>query len=83
MAAVALQLSPSLNITTVIIAGGAYMGKQTSLEGMTDGVYIVQQGAIVAVLQPKEFGQDSIQWQHKRVFEVNEMKRTRIGASKK
>jgi len=58
------------------------MGKQ-ALEGMTDGVYIVQQGAIVAVLQPKEFGQDSIQWQHKRVFEVNEMKSTRIGSLKK
>jgi len=81
--AVALHLNLLALYTTVIIAGGAYMGKQTSLEGMTDGVYIVQQGAIVAVLQPKEFGQDSIQWQHKRVFEINEMKRTRIGASKK
>ncbi|XRD23479.1 hypothetical protein AABM34_13080 [Lysinibacillus fusiformis] len=59
------------------------MSNIINLGALSDGVYIVQQGAIVAVLQPKDFGQDSIQWQHKRVFEVNEMKRTRIGASKK
>lgn len=57
--------------------------KLTNFSEMDDGVYIVQKGAIVAILQPKEFGQDSIQWQHKRVFEVNESKRTRIGASEK
>ena len=56
--------------------------KLTSLEGMNDGVYIVQQGAIVAVLQPKEFGQDSIQWQHNKVFEVSESKRMRVGLKK-
>ncbi|QGG51579.1 hypothetical protein [Lysinibacillus pakistanensis] len=57
--------------------------KLTNFSEMDDGVYIVQKGAIVAILQPKEFGQDSIQWQHKQVFEVNESKRTRIGVSKK
>jgi len=46
---------------------------------MNDGIYIIQQGTIIAILKPKEFGQDSIQWQHGKVFEVCESKRRRIG----
>lgn len=53
------------------------------LDGLGDGVYIVQQGAIVEVLEPKEYGQDSIQWQHGRVFEVSESQRRRVGNTKR
>ncbi|MCG7435543.1 hypothetical protein [Lysinibacillus fusiformis] len=58
------------------------MGNTVNLGALGDGVYIVQQGAIVEVLEPKEYGQDSIQWQHGKVFEVNESKRRRVGAEK-
>lgn len=59
------------------------MGNTFNLEGMNDGVYIVQQGAVVEVLEPKEYGQDSIQWQHGKVFEVSESKRRRVGNIKR
>lgn len=49
------------------------------LDGMDDGVYIVQQGTVVEVLKPKQYGMDSIQWQHGKVFEVSESKRRRVG----
>jgi len=62
-----------------IIQGGAFMGNTVNLETLGDGVYIVQQGTIVEVLEPKEYGQDSIQWQRGKVFEVSESKRRRIG----
>lgn len=52
--------------------------KFTSLKGMNDGVYIIQQGSIIVTLKPKEFGHDSIQWQHGKVFEVSESKRIRV-----
>lgn len=48
------------------------------LDSLNDGVYIVQQGRIVMVLEPKMYGQDVIQWQHGSVFEVSESKRIRI-----
>ena len=35
------------------------MGNTVNLGALGDGVYIIQQGAIVEVLQPKEYGQDS------------------------
>lgn len=50
---------------------------------LDDGVYIVQGGAIVEVLEPKEYGQDLIQWQRGKVFEVSESKRKRVGVVKK
>ncbi len=59
------------------------MGNTFKLDGMNDGVYIVQQGAVVEVLEPKEYGQDSIQWQHGKVFEVSESKRRRVGNTKR
>ncbi|OXS70213.1 hypothetical protein B1B04_18795 [Lysinibacillus sp. KCTC 33748] len=59
------------------------MGNMGNLGVLGDGVYIVQQGAVVEVLEPKEYGQDSIQWQHGKVFEVSESKRRRVGALKK
>lgn len=59
------------------------MGNKVNLAALGDGVYIVQQGVIVEVLQPKEYGQDLIQWQHGRVFEVSESKRRRVGVVKK
>lgn len=59
------------------------MGNTVNLGALGDGVYIVQQGAIVEVLEPKEYGQDSIQWQHGKVFEVSESKRRRVGEVKK
>ncbi|WP_433595150.1 hypothetical protein [Lysinibacillus xylanilyticus] len=59
------------------------MGNTVNLGTLGDGVYIVQQGVIVEVLEPKEYGQDSIQWQHGKVFEVNESKRRRVGLVKK
>ncbi|MEY9980448.1 hypothetical protein [Lysinibacillus sp. RC79] len=59
------------------------MGNMVNLGAMGDGVYIVQQGTVVEVLEPKEYGQDSIQWQHGKVFEVSESKRRRVGAVKK
>ncbi len=59
------------------------MSNTVNLGALGDGVYIVQQGAIVEVLQPKEYGQDSIQWQHGRVYEVSESKRRRVGGVKK
>ncbi len=59
------------------------MGNTVNLVTLGDGVYIVQQGAIVEVLKPKEFGQDFIQWQHGKVFEVSESKRRRVGVVKK
>lgn len=52
-------------------------------DGLGDGVYIVQQGAVVEVLEPKEYGQDSIQWQHGKVFEVSESQRRRVGNIKR
>ncbi|MCS1382749.1 hypothetical protein NXZ75_11145 [Lysinibacillus sphaericus] len=54
------------------------MGNMKQLGDLGDGVYIVQQGTVVEVLEPKEYGQDSIQWQHGKVFEVSESKRRRI-----
>lgn len=59
------------------------MGNIVNLSALDDGVYIVQQGAVIEVLEPKEYGQDSIQWQHGKVFEVSESKRRRVGAVKK
>ncbi|MFE3576878.1 hypothetical protein [Lysinibacillus sp. NPDC059133] len=59
------------------------MGNMVNLGALDDGVYIVQQGAVVEILEPKEYGQDSIQWQHGKVFEVSESKRRRVGAVKK
>lgn len=59
------------------------MGNMKQLGDLGDGVYIVQQGAVVEVLEPKEYGQDSIQWQHGKVFEVSESKRRRVGSMKK
>ncbi|SCX52145.1 hypothetical protein [Lysinibacillus fusiformis] len=59
------------------------MGNTVNLVALGDGVYVVQQGAIVEVLQPKEYGQDSIQWQHGKVFEVSESMRRRVGSVKK
>ncbi|MGG2081084.1 DUF3954 domain-containing protein [Lysinibacillus pakistanensis] len=53
------------------------------LDGMDDGVYIVQQGEVVEVLEPKEYGQDSIQWQHGKVFEVSESQRRRVKSTKR
>lgn len=47
------------------------------------GVYIVQGGAIVEVLEPKLYGQDMIQWQQGKVFEVSESKRRRVETVKK
>lgn len=58
------------------------MGNMKQLGDLGDGVYIVQQGAVVEVLKPKEYGQDSIQWQHGKVFEVSESKRRRVGSEK-
>ena len=58
------------------------MGNMKQLGDLGDGVYIVQQGAVVEVLEPKEYGQDSIQWQHGKVFEVSESKRRRVGAKR-
>lgn len=58
------------------------MGKAVNLGELADGVYIVQKGAIVEVLEHKEFGQDLIQWQHGRVFEVCESKRRRVNEKK-
>ena len=58
------------------------MGNTVDLGALRDGVYIVQQGAIVEVLEPKEYGQDLIQWQHGKVFEVSENKRRRVGVKK-
>lgn len=59
------------------------MGNMVNFGELGDGVYIVQQGTVVEVLEPKEYGQDSIQWQHGKVFEVSESKRRRVGAVKK
>lgn len=59
------------------------MGNQVNLVALGDGVYIVQQGAIVEFLEPKDYGQDSIQWQHGKVFEVSESKLRRVGSVKK
>lgn len=59
------------------------MGNMKQLGDLGDGVYIVQQGAVVEVLEPKEYGQDSIQWQHGKVFEVSESKRRRVGKIKR
>jgi hypothetical protein len=59
------------------------MGNMKQLGDLGDGVYIVQQGAVVEVLEPKEYGQDSIQWQHGKVFEVSESKRRRVGNIKR
>lgn len=59
------------------------MVNKMNLVALGDGVYIVQQGTIVEVLEPKEYGQDLIQWQHGRVFEVSESKRRRVGTVKK
>lgn len=53
------------------------------LDDLGDGVYIVQQGAVVEKLEPKEYGQDSIQWQHGKVFEVSESQRRRVGNTKR
>lgn len=43
-----------------------------------DGVYIIQNGKIIDVLFPKDFGQDIINWQHGKVFEVCENHRRRF-----
>lgn len=59
------------------------MGIMKQLGDLGDGVYIVQEGKVVEVLEPKEYGQDLIQWQHGKVFEVSENKRRRIGGVKK
>ncbi|WP_337983424.1 MULTISPECIES: hypothetical protein [Lysinibacillus] len=59
------------------------MGNMKQLGDLGDGVYIVQQGTVVEVLEPKEYGQDSIQWQHGKVFEVSESKRRRVGNIKR
>ncbi|OEC02120.1 hypothetical protein GY31_09205 [Lysinibacillus sphaericus] len=59
------------------------MGNMKQLEDLGDGVYIVQHGTVVEVLEPKEYGQDSIQWQHGKVFEVSESKRRRVGNIKR
>lgn len=53
-------------------------GQQQHLEGKQDGVYIVQNGQVIDVLLPKQYGQDIINWQHGAVFEVSESKRRRI-----
>lgn len=50
---------------------------------LRDGVYIVQKGTVIEVLKPKEYGQDLIQWQNGRVFEVNESMRRRVGLIQK
>ncbi|MFJ7183817.1 hypothetical protein [Lysinibacillus xylanilyticus] len=59
------------------------MGNIKQLGDLGDGVYIVQQGAVVEKLEPKEYGQDSILWQREKVFEVSENQRRRIGNSSK
>ncbi|WGF39907.1 MULTISPECIES: hypothetical protein [Lysinibacillus] len=59
------------------------MGNKVNLAALGDGVYIVQQGVILEFLEPKEYGQDSIQWQHGKVFEVSESTRRRVGVKKK
>lgn len=59
------------------------MGNMKQLGDLGDGVYIVQQGTVIEVLEPKEYGQDSIQWQHGKVFEVSESKRRRVGNIKR
>ncbi|MEY2372176.1 hypothetical protein [Lysinibacillus capsici] len=59
------------------------MGNTVNLGALGDGVYIVQGGAIVEGLEPKLYGQDMIQWQQGKVFEVSESKRRRVGTVKK
>lgn len=59
------------------------MGNTVNFGALSDGVYIVQQGTIVEVLKPKDYGQDMIQWQHGKVFEVSESQRRRVGEKKK
>ncbi|MGE7672955.1 hypothetical protein ACQKMV_05125 [Lysinibacillus sp. NPDC094403] len=59
------------------------MSNTVNFGALCDGVYIVQQGTIVEILKPKEYGQDMIQWQHGKVFEVSESNRRRVGVKKK
>lgn len=57
------------------------MGKEgiaVYLDGADNGVYIVQNGKVVDVLLPKQYGQDTISWQQGCVYEVSESKRRRI-----
>ena len=56
------------------------MGK--AIQQMENGVYIVQDGQIIEVLQPKSYGQDIINWQHGSVFEVSESQKRRIKKAK-
>lgn len=53
---------------------------KNNINHMDNGVYIVQNGQVVEVLLPKEYGQDIINWQHGRVFEVSESQRRRINS---